>query len=67
MDPQKGGVTDFFASRGGVTDFSGNVLESKINVRGNLGQANFKNFRRFAPQNRKFVFEKTQKKYVENT
>ena len=56
LDPQKGEVTDFYClKRGGVTDFSGNVFKAKINVRGNLGQANLKNFRRFAPQIPKFA------------
>ena len=47
---------------GGVTDFSGNVFRAKINVRGDLGQANFKNFRRFAPKNLKFVLQKDSEK-----
>ena len=43
--------------RGGYR-FFWECFKAKIDVRGDLGQANFKNFRRFAPQNLKFVLQK---------
>ena len=61
MDPQKGGLQIFCMKRGGYR-FFWECFEVKINVRGDLGQANSKKFRRVAPQDLKFVFQKHSEK-----
>ena len=58
----EGGVTDFFVWRGGGYRFFWECFKVKINVQGDLGQANSKKFRRFAPQDLKFVFQKHSEK-----